>query len=94
MSYDKLTAFVPAHKQAHPEHKPGQIVFSPEPGPNTVINPLGFVDTTLSPKKLSFDGWYEEQGWKDFHAGIMSLDDADSTRYLMYMAWCAGQVNV
>ena len=42
-----LTAFVPAHKQTNPEHKPGQVVFSPEPGPNTAINPLGFVDKTL-----------------------------------------------
>ena len=56
-----LTAFVPAHKQtvdehrpgqvvnnwSAPEHAPGQVVFSPKPGPNTVINPLGFTDTTL-----------------------------------------------
>lgn len=45
-----LTAFVPAHKQTNPEHAPGQVVFSPEPGPNTAtnpVNPLGFVDKTL-----------------------------------------------
>jgi len=34
-----LTAFVPAHKQTNPEHKPGQQV--------NPVNPLGFVDKTL-----------------------------------------------
>lgn len=85
MSYDKLTAFVPAHKQAHPEHKPGQIV-----------NPLGFVDTTLSPKKLvsekqklTFDEWFLSYIGMPFEDWDANLQEDD-----MRACWRAAQENV
>lgn len=91
-----LTAFVPAHKQTNPEHKPGQQV--------NPVNPLGFVDKTLGDyirrkdgidkafdavaaekKKLTFDEWINNPyNWR---MGDNQYDD-------LLALWNAAQENV
>ncbi len=44
-------------------------------------------------KKLTFEEWYSQSGWAARHE-MVSLDDADSCKYIMSLAWKAAQENV
>jgi hypothetical protein len=41
-------------------------------------------------KKLTFEEWYTASGWEDIHRRL-SLDDADSSIFIMKKAWEASQ---
>jgi hypothetical protein len=43
-------------------------------------------------RKLTFEEWYKESGWFATHTNL-SLDDADSSKYIMMQAWKAAQEN-
>lgn len=44
-------------------------------------------------KKLTFEEWYSQSGWAARHQEV-SLDDADSCKYIMSLAWKAAQENM
>lgn len=49
--------------------------------------------TAEPPKvKLTFEEWYVVSGWKDQHR-VLSIDDADSAKYMMGVSWKAAQEN-
>lgn len=50
-------------------------------------------DSVANEKKLTFDEWYSQSGWPALHTQL-SLDDADSCKYIMHQAWKAAQENV
>ena len=56
-------------------------------------NPLRGCMDCPPPMKYTFEEWYLLSGWKDQHR-VLSLDDADSAKYIMGVAWKAAQENV
>jgi len=81
--------FIPAHINV--TNPPGQIV-------NHDLTLSDYIerkkrDDTPVKKKLTFDEWYSQSGWAACHTRLLSLDDADSAKYIMKMAWQAAQEN-
>jgi hypothetical protein len=88
------TAFVPAHKQTNPEHKPGQQVnplgFVIQPSEQTLAEYINRVkrgdafDQVAREQHLTFDEWYAQN----------ELATYDKTEHdCMKMSWKAAQEN-
>lgn len=77
-----LTAFMPAHKQTNPEHKPGQVVFFPEPSSNTVTNPLGF---TIQPSEQTLAEYINRVKRDD------AFDQIATEKKLTFDQWAVSQ---
>ena len=84
------------------KNPPGQIVNQPvyEPKRGTLgeyidkaLKHEAMLDRTSGKKKLTFEEWYSQSGWAARHLNV-SLDDADSSKFIMNEAWKAAQENV
>ena len=42
---------------------------------------------------MTFEEWYSQSGWAARHCDLLSLDDADSAKYIMEVAWNASRRN-
>ena len=86
---------IPAHKQTNPDKKPGQVSFKVDQtlgdyiARKTQHDAFNVVNVE---KKLTFDEWYSQSGWAARHLQV-SLDDADSAKYIMRASWEAAQEN-
>ena len=82
---------IPAHKVVGDQHKPGQVVFK-DITLNDYIrrkNQDAAFEQVKQEEKLTFDEWYSETGWEKYHSHNLSLDDADSAKFIMQKAWNA-----